>query len=193
MKHVGPSERVFKEIQTIEDASFRFSVERDPIDNTEDVVENMKNYPSKHILSGDFLYFAYDANAIQEIIDFLNSPKFKITITSTRLYDNDVIYNLKEDWFGTEYCERDVPEKWLNVWQNIKPYDDFFLPAPNPFIADDFTIVYDKSTVLPKYPTKILENEVCELWYRQDDKFLLPHAFYNFFFISPSAMSSTKK
>lgn len=193
LAHIGPNERIFREIQTVENASFRFSVERDPIENAETIVENMKKYPPKHVLNGDCLYFEYDPNAIQEIIDYLNTPKFNITISSTRLYDNEVNYDLKEDWFGTEYCERDMPEKWIKQWENVKPYTDFFLPAPNPFIADDFTIFYDKNTILPKYPIKVLENDICELWHRQDDKFLLPHAYYNFYFISPSALSSTKK
>lgn len=193
LKQNGPSERIFKEIQMIQQNSFDFAEESDPIDNVEELASRMRIYPAKHTISGECLYFEYDSDAIQRIIDYLNTDKFNIIISSRRLYDDQVVFNLKEEWFGTEYCERDMPEKWMALWNNVKPYTDFHLPEPNPFIADDFTLLYDNSTVLPKYPVKILENDICELWHRQDDKFLLPHACYYFYFISPIAKSTTKK
>lgn len=193
LKQVGPNEQLFREIASIEENTFRFANERDAIDNVEDLVINLKHYPSKHLLTGDSLYFDYDATAIQAAIDVLNTRTFNVMITSTHKYDDNVLYELKEKWFGTEYSERQMPEKWIALWNDAKPLDIFTLPAPNPFIADDFTIFYNKERPVPKYPTRILENDVCELWFRQDDKFLLPYAYCNFYFITPLVLSSVDK
>lgn len=189
----GPSERIFNELQSIEETSFRFVQERDPIDNVEDLVINLKQYPPEYLLNGDCLYFEYDPVAIQNIIDDINKPNFNIMITSTKLYDDNVKYDLKEKWFGTEYCCRDVPDAWKKAWTNVQPYAEFTLPDPNPYIADNFDITIKEGTKLPKAPNKLIENDVCELWHRQDDRFLLPIAYYYFYFTSPHAMGTPKK
>lgn len=189
----GPNESLFKEIQSVEANAFRFADERDALDNVEELAISLKRYPSKYILTGDSLYFDYDPKGIQRIIDQLNTRKFNITITSTCKYDDNVNYNLAEPWFNTEYHERNMPEKWIRIWNEVKPYAEFTLPEPNPFIAQDFTILCNKDTILPKYPTKILENDLCELWFRQDNKFLLPTACYNFYFMSPLVTSTIEK
>lgn len=189
----GPKESIFREMQTIEANSFRFSSERDALDNVEDLVISLKQYPPKYILTGDSLFFEYDAEAIQNVIDELNKRKFNVMITSTRRYNDSINYELTEPWFGTMYSEIDMPENWKNSWKNAKPYDEFSLPEPNPFIADDFTIFHKEGNVVPKYPQKILDNDLCELWFRQDDKFLLPTACYNFYFMTPQATASLKK
>lgn len=189
----GPKELIFREIQTIEANAFRFANERDALENVEDLVISLKQYPPKYILTGDCLYFEYDANAIQQIIDELNSRNFNIMITSTRRYNENINYELTEPWFGTMYTEIDMPEKWISLWKNATPSPEFALPEPNPFIADDFTISYEDGRILPKYPTKVLDNELCELWFRQDDKFLLPTACYNFYFMTPHSTASIEK
>ncbi|XP_031625679.1 nardilysin-like [Contarinia nasturtii] len=186
----GPKESIFREIQTIEANAFRFANERDALDNVEDVVISLKQYPPKYILTGDCLFFEYDANAIQQIIDELNSSKFNIMITSTRRFSENITYEQTENWFGTMYTEIDMPEKWLSLWKNATPLSEFALPEPNKFIADDFTILYEEGQTIPMYPMKILDNDLCELWFRQDDKFLLPTACYNFYFMTPDAIAT---
>lgn len=189
----GPSERIFNELKNVEENAFRFSQERDPIDNVEDLVISLKDYPSEHILSGDYLYFDYDPVAIQGIIDELNKPNFNIMITSTHLFEEDMKYDLKEKWFGTEHCERDMPAEWTEMWKSVKPYPELALPEPNPYIADDFSISYQPGAVVPKFPVQLIDTDCCELWHRQDDKFLLPIAHYYFYFMSPNAMWSAEK
>lgn len=57
---MGPQERIFKEIQLVEETSFKFTEEEDPVDFVEELVENMQIYPSEYYLSGGELYFDYD-------------------------------------------------------------------------------------------------------------------------------------
>lgn len=71
-------------------------------------------------------------------------------------------------------------------------YKEFSLPAPNPYITKDFSILPD-SPNLPNYPQKVFKTEVLELWYKQDNKFKFPIAFYNFYFITPIVKESAMK
>lgn len=180
-------------MKSIEETSFHFSQERDPIDNVQDLVVNLKQYPPEHILNGDSLYFEYNPEAIREIIDEINQPNFNIMITSTHLYDKEITYDLREKWFGTEYCHRNVPIEWKKAWTDVQPYPEFAIPEENPYIADDFSISYKPEAALSRIPNKLIDNEVCELWHRQDDKFLLPTAHYYFYFMSPHAMTTAEK
>lgn len=189
----GPNEQFFRELQSIESNSFRFAKENDATDNVKKQARNIKLYPPKHILTGGSLYFEYDADVLQTILDHLNTMNFNIMITSTRPYDKDVTYDLREEWCGTEYSERPMPEKWIALWNNPRTFKELHMPEPNPYIADDFTIFYDGNQEVPKYPVKLMDTDVCELWYRQDDKFLLPDACLYFYFMTPQALSSVKK
>lgn len=190
---VSPSQSIYRDIQANVANDFRFSDKQNPLENVKDLVHCLKQYPSKFILTGDRLFFEFDANIIQQVIDELNSRKFNIMITSTRRYNENVNYELIEPLFGTKYSELDMPVKWISLWKNATPLPEFTLPGPNSFIADDFTMLYEHGRIIAKYPTKIFDNEICELWFRQDDKFQLPRACYNFYFMTPLAISSIEK
>lgn len=193
LKHAGPNEKLYHEIAKIEENSFRFSKSQDAADNVTDLIDSLRHYPPKYLLTGDSLYFEYNRERIQDAINQLNKNKFNIMITSTKKYDENILYDKVEQWFGTEYTERDVPEKWTTSWNSTILYPEFTLPESNSFIAEDFSIFYDKTQTISKYPVKILENDVCELWFRQDDKFLLPHAQFNYYFMTPLTFSTTQK
>lgn len=130
---------------------------------------------------------------INDAIDTLNKGNFNITITVPSTYDESIQFDLKEESSNAEYSERKMPDKWILLWNNPKVIDEFSLPAQNPYIADDFTILYDESQSVPKYPAKVYESDVSELWFRQDDTFLYPVTCCNFHFKTPNALSSIKK
>lgn len=190
LKRVGPNEQVFGDITRIHRNGFRCPLRSSTIENVEDLVVNLSYYPAKDCLTGDTHYFEYDGDTILRAINLLNEQKFNVMVTSRHPYDENVRFELRDDQFRTEYSQKDVPEKWISLWNNAKPSTEFSLPAPNPFIADDFIIFSDANHPGPTYPTKILENDVYELWFRQDDKFLLPHAHCNIYFTTPHALSS---
>lgn len=119
------------------------------------MVQNFANFPTKHTLSADSLFLEYDASTIRDTIDLLDSSKFNITVTSQNLYDNDVDFKLKEKWFGIEYCERDMPDKWLKLWTNAEPLPEFTLPKPNTFIPDICTTGFDDIRALRFKPSRM--------------------------------------
>lgn len=71
LKQVGPQERIFREIQKIEDTSFRFSDEETAVDLVETLSEAMQNYPPEDYLTGSDLYFEYDPRVGGAVFNFL--------------------------------------------------------------------------------------------------------------------------
>lgn len=193
LQSAPPSERLFRELQQIKANRFRFAQEISAFSNVQNVVGNIKQYPASDILMGPSLMYEFNAEILRKFVDDLVARKFNIMVIASRLYSDRVTYASTEPWYGTEYTELDMPAMWTDLWENVKPLPDFVLPESNPFIADDFTIFSKTGNVPAKFPTKILDNDLGELWFRQDDTFLLPTAYCKFQFISPQARASTKK
>ncbi|XP_065095292.1 nardilysin-like isoform X1 [Ochlerotatus camptorhynchus] len=191
LKESGPVEWLFDELKEIEDTSFRYRKEKEASDNVEELVVNMRYYPSKDIITGSELYDHYDADEIQKVIDNLNQPNFNIMISSSKPY-NGIVYDKKEKWFGTEYTERDIPQEWKNLWANATIIPELRLQERNQYISTDFTIFASQddadAALISPFPERIMETENRELWYRQDNKFNLPMSLMYFYFISPLPM-----
>lgn len=60
LKQVGPQERIYNEIKTIEDTSFRFKEEETASDFVEDLAQSMQYYPPEDYLRGSELYMEYN-------------------------------------------------------------------------------------------------------------------------------------
>ena len=60
LQKLGPQQRIFEEIKTIDDIDFRFQEELPPQDHVVTVSENMQLYPPEHYLNGHLLEFEYD-------------------------------------------------------------------------------------------------------------------------------------
>ncbi|XP_002075540.3 nardilysin [Drosophila willistoni] len=185
--------QVYEEQQSIEANGFRFQAQRPAFDNVTEVVFGCKYFPPKDILTGNELYFEYNESQLDNLIQHLNKFNFNLMITSHTKYEG-ITYDKQEKWFGTEYCCIDMPDKWKQLWNESKPISELFLPESNRFVTHDFTLFWHQQGKpdIPTAPKKLLKTDICELWFRQDDKFELPEAFMYFYFISPLQRQSVK-
>lgn len=90
----------------------------------------------------------------------------------------------------------DIPNDWLESWFSIEPDQSFGLPEPNIFLTSDFTLLPfsdQQDDDDKKYPVKIQNDRLSEVWYRRDFKFKLPQAFLYFYLISPLPLNSPQK
>ncbi|XP_048458054.1 nardilysin [Rhincodon typus] len=72
LQKLGPQERIYSEIQKIEDNEFHYQEQTDPIDFVENVCENMQLFAKEDFLTGDQLLFEYNPELLfQLIIDYL--------------------------------------------------------------------------------------------------------------------------
>ncbi|KAH8323085.1 hypothetical protein KR074_001857, partial [Drosophila pseudoananassae] len=190
----GSLKTVYEEQQRIEDTGFRFQAQRPAFDNVQQLVYNCKYFPAEHILSGKDLYYEYSEADLKEMIRHLNEFKFNLMITSHDKYEGIDAYDKQEQWFGTEYATIPMPDKWRKLWDEASSIPELFLPEPNRFVTQDFTLFWPAAgkPELPLTPKKLLKTDTCELWFRQDDKYELPEAHMAFYFISPLQRKSAK-
>lgn len=125
--------------------------------------------------------YEFNEPNIRSLIDLLNTRDFNLMITTLHPVKG-VSYDRKETWFGTEYGCMAFPSDWRQLWSSSATIEALRLPARNPYVASNFDLI--EHTEIPRGPVKLLDTPVVELWFRPDDKFLLPHAFQYFYFKS---------
>lgn len=86
----------------------------------------------------------------------------------------------------------DVPQQWINLWNNRQLNHELSMPSKNDFICNNFEIfaLGKDPVIVPRYPEKILENNRVECFYKLDATFKLPHAFICLHLVSPETKSS---
>lgn len=169
---------------------FRFANEEDPADYVEDLCESMHFYPPRDYITGNELYFEYDPEAIQKCLDYLVPENANIMIFNEDF--DSLELNKVEPWFKTKYVDIEIPKEWIERWKSIEPLPDFHLPLQNTFLTSDFSLIPIPEEV-PKYPIKLHNDDISEIWYRPDPKFRLPECYMNFNFISSLGFQSPKK
>ncbi|XP_043942822.1 nardilysin [Protopterus annectens] len=171
LQRMGPQRRIFEEIQKIEDNEFRYQEETDPIENVEDLCENVLLFKKEDILTGDQLLFEYKPEVIVDALNQLTPQRANLILLSP---NNEGRCPLKEKWFGTQYNVEDIEEKWKNTWSGeFELNPELHLPAENKYIATNFTL---KTSDCPdtEYPVKIVNSKHGHLWYKKDNKFKIP-------------------
>lgn len=178
----GPDERIFKEIQLIENIGFQFTEETESSDYVESLVEQMHLYPSTDYITGNDLFFEYKPDLIQELLDRIKPGTVNIMLLSKTAAAN-VNLDQTEPWFGTRYNVSEIPPSWVESWTNVKVSTDFHLPDPNPYITSNFELL-PLPNLKEEFPTKIYEDDIIELWHKQDVTFKLPTGIICLQFIS---------
>uniref|UniRef100_UPI00398EE6D8 nardilysin-like n=1 Tax=Pristiophorus japonicus TaxID=55135 RepID=UPI00398EE6D8 len=182
LQDLGPQERIYREIQKIEDNEFHYQEQTDPIDFVENVCENMQLFKKEDFLTGDQLLFEYKPEVIAAAFSLLTPQKANLTLLSP---NNEGNCNLTEQWFGTSYDVEDIDKNWTEIWASDFPLNPaLHLPEENKYIATDFTLK-NSDRIDTAYPVRILDNKNGCLWYKKDNKFQIPKGYIRFHLISP--------
>ncbi|XP_014248916.1 nardilysin-like [Cimex lectularius] len=169
-----PNEYLFNELKTIADVDFKYQEESDAVTNVENLSENMLYYNSEEFITGPELYFEYNPELIVKFLNMMQHYNVNIMV-SAKATANHMTLNRVEPWFNTRYYTSDIPQQWIKDWKDIHIMDDFHLPEVNNFITNDFSLI--ESSKVSRYPEKCKSNDQITIWYKGDDKFLLPVGF----------------
>ncbi|XP_046397980.1 nardilysin [Ischnura elegans] len=185
LKKECPNERIFKELQKIEEVSLRYLEEEAAVDYVETLSESLQYYPPKDILTGASLFYEYKPEDIKSVLSLLVPETVNILVLCKNFIDSNAAC-LTEPWFGTQYTVEDIPSSWLKSRSD----GNFHLPPENIFLPNDFELLPVPNGPSPPHPVCVKFDESLELWFKQDLKFRLPQVHCCFYFISPIALSS---
>lgn len=181
----GPNQRIFNEIQEINQLNFKYKEESQPIDNVEHLAENMQIYPPELTITGSELVFEYNPDLIKSCMKELRPDNVCIFFMARDFADScDKI----EPWFKTNYKIEDIPQEWEKQWQNLPNHPEMFLPEPNIFIAKDLSLKKPELTGL--VPTKLVNSNHGELFHKYDTTFNQPRGIVKIHVIVPEVRDS---
>lgn len=190
LRENGIERRIFEEMQKIADISFKYAEDESAINYVSELCDKMQVFPPEDYITGSELFFEYDPELIQTLLEEMVPEKANIMLVKKQP-QNTVNHYRTEKWFGTKFDVQDIPKEWMNQWQNCPVKPELALPSPNTFITSDFALLPDISNN-PEYPRRIMESPLVELWHRRDMHFKLPVAHYYFQLISSLSLNDCK-
>lgn len=152
MKSQGINQNYFNEISQVLALDFRYQSISRNMRYVEDLADTLLRLPIEHVLDGSYLADEYDPNAIQARLEEMTPQDARIWFISLNEPHNKMAYFVE-----APYQVEKVNKTQFNEWQQLESTVKLTLPALNPYIPDDFSIVTTASDVVK--PHWILEQE----------------------------------
>jgi insulysin len=169
------NKRFFEENQQIAQLKFDFKNKENAMDYTSTLARNLVDYAPEDILTGAYIYEAYNEELINKYLQSLKIDNLNVYLISKEV-EKDT--NLTEKWYGTKYNKEKFNENFVNKHYDMKTHCDtkhcLDYPPENVFLPKNLDILTHDKTC--KHPEKILDEEGVVVWYKKDDTFKLPKA-----------------
>lgn len=193
LKSKGIPEYLYEDLKKIETIDYKYQVREDEFSELMKhtrwiITEPLESYPEK-----SQIITSYDPKLIQEFFSALTPENCEIQVIASSA-DSGIKPDQTEQWLGTSYAIRPIPEEILKEWNAAESHPEIDLPAPNPFIPQSLalksaTIENNNSGYLPE-PTKILDDETGLIYFAQDHRYKEPKIYWSFEFRTPQVIAS---
>lgn len=164
----GVQEWVFDEEKQLSRMQFTFAQGQQPASLVQGLSMNMQEYKTKDILQGPYLWDTFDPERIQGLLKQLTP-----TNVVRMLVAPDVKADQVETYFAAPYSVAPLSTELQESWGTSKLAEGMHLPAANPFVPDDISILDNTKQVLPK---RIEQESTIQLWHMQDTSFNGPQS-----------------
>jgi insulysin len=145
------------ELAAIAATNFRFKGVEAPQSYATALARNLHEYAPEHALSGEQLLSASEAqpDLTRALLRRLAADNCNVFVVSKTFAGR--AGSQTERWFGTEHTKEAIPAAWLEAMRGGSDHDaavanadaEMRLPAPNPFVAADFSLVAPRPAAAP--------------------------------------------
>ena len=182
----GVQEWIFEECKLVNDMLFRFKDKEQPQNYVRYLANSLHDYPIDELLTGPWIIKDWRPDLIRDTLNRLVPENVYVTLVGRKF---EPIANETEKWYGSKYSKEKFSADKLSAWSAAGHNEKLFLPKPNEFIPTDFEIVpRDMDHAGGKTaPSVLRDNQLCRLWFLQDNEFLLPKAIISLEIFSPLA------
>ncbi|KAI4457938.1 nardilysin [Holotrichia oblita] len=154
------------------------------IKHIDDIVKLIfQNYPLEEVLHALYSLSDWRPDIIEKLLNDFNPDNIRIGVIAKQFAN---VTDKKEPWYGTDYKIAHIPEETINEWKSVALSDELRIPDKNEFIPTTFDL-YPIDKDVTEMPVIIKDTPITRVWFKQDDKFLLPKANLMFDFVSPLA------
>lgn len=194
LRKKGPQRWLWDELKEIAEFDFRFQEEEEAQDYVCGVSQAMQDFPEEHYLCGSDLFMEYNATRIQELLNYMTPETCNIMYYNCEFQKHPDQFPLREAWMNVSYSIEDYPEEWTSLWRDDPEFQQALdFPEPNRYIPTDFSIKNDEMYCNEEFPIVLVERAASKLWFRKDEKFLVPKCFINVHLVTKMAYANVKK
>lgn len=157
---------LYREQQALTAMQFRFQEPRPPINTASYLAHEMHYYAAENVLRGGVTMQDYDRSVIGRFLADINPENMLMTLMAPGV-DTD----RQSNYYQTPYAVSAITAEQIAHWSAPQALTGLHLPAPNQFIAEDFSIVDGASKTQPQL---LVEQAGFRLWFENDQRFNLP-------------------
>eukprot|EP00808_Paulinella_micropora_P011826 g35728.t1 len=188
-------QRLYQELRDMEGMQFRFKERDSASDLAERLAYRLQYTPPVHILSHSYVFPDFSLPKIKQMLACLKPESMWMFFISKT---NEKLTHQRAPWgYQTPYQECDFPAGLAQAASDpgtIPPH--LHLPAPNPYIPSDFTLVARPTAVRLERevdpPLLLAHDAMGEFWYKLDQVFLKPRAMFSLQLVSPCCSKSAR-
>ncbi|VDI06959.1 insulysin [Mytilus galloprovincialis] len=181
LKREGPQQWIFDEFKDLSAMTFRFKGKEKPRNYTTQITSRViHKYSLSEVLSGPYLMSEFQPDLITMVLDKLQPDRMRhVSIFA----NSGSIAEIKGHYvFWLKFLVEVVFDEKMIMWSKCGENENLTLPEKNDFIPTDFELVTRKK--LASLPELIKDSAMTQLWFKQDDTYVLPKACINFELIS---------
>ncbi|MGG8167394.1 pitrilysin [Klebsiella aerogenes] len=183
----GIDKRYFDELAHVLELDFRYpSINRD-MDYVEWLADTMIRVPVEHVLDVVNIADRYDAQAIKDRLAMMTPQNARIWYISPNEPHNKTAY-----FVNAPYQVDKISARTFTDWQQKSAAIKLQLPALNPYIPDDFTLIKSDKAYL--HPELIVDEPTLRVVYAPSQYFASePKADVSLVLRNPQAMDSARR
>ncbi|MBS0648732.1 MAG: insulinase family protein [Verrucomicrobia bacterium] len=131
------------------------------------VFEKLETFPQQTVLP-----LRYDPKMVSSLLESL-TPSSCIYLVCADPKLTGVATNKKEKWMDASYTLKEASSSQLVAWADAKTHSHIDIPSPNPYLPESIALI-PASQNLPANPTLLAQEELGKLYFKQDQKYLVP-------------------
>ena len=189
LRKEGIHKWIHDERAQIDEFNFHFKQKEDPYDYTKSMAQRLHfistipNFSTKEVLCAESLITEYQPEVTDKILGNLTARQARIVIYGKK-FDGETDH--EEKWYGVTYSVHKILGQTLMQWQNAGFHENFHLPQEKPFIPPDLDLLPREENPAAT-PVVIKDSPLSRVWFKQDNKFLIPKAYTHMHITSPYA------
>ncbi|MDE0309222.1 MAG: insulinase family protein [Acidiferrobacterales bacterium] len=180
----GINEWRFREIQTSNEISFRFSEVDSPRDFVTSLASRLHKYPPNEILPAFYLVERFAPDLIVDVLDRMTPQNVLVVLSS-----DDAHTDQATPYVGTEFSFAGLQRELVESWNGDIADSADWLPTRNRFLPENLDLKIAENQEMPE---KILEQSGFELWHQTDTSFDVPRASFFVTFRTPLTKRSVE-
>lgn len=170
IREQGISEQRFEEMQRLARIDFRFREQGEPLQEAMRLSSQLQDYPAEDILSAPWLMERYAPDQYRDILSMLTPDNVMAYLLAPQPELKNPNYT---KWYETPWQIEPLDTEALKTKAPTALAEALHLPAPNPFVPENLTMVPGKTMDKPEW---LGNNDGMAIWFARDTRFDTPKA-----------------